>query len=101
MRVSARVALVVSLLGLLLLCAGTTTAGYLIEGHRQHADRDHRLAAAAAYVEHAATRAESKRWQRSLTDKLAALGLSARLTIVSPTSKRSIYQPRSKSSSNA
>ena len=52
LRVSVRVALAVCVLALLWLAAGATAAGYLVEAHHQHTDRDHRLAAAAAYVEH-------------------------------------------------
>jgi signal transduction histidine kinase len=99
LRVPFRVALTVSVLALLLLAAGATTAGYLVEAHSQAADRDHRLAAATAYVNHAATanlgngltQAETKRWQQALTRKLAALQLSAHLIMVSPTSKRTLY----------
>ena len=93
-RVSARVALAGSLLTLLLLAPGAATAGYLVEAHRQHTDRDHRISDVAAYVQQGKTRAEKKSWQKALTRKLAALHLSAQLTIASRTSKRSIYQPR-------
>jgi DNA-binding winged helix-turn-helix (wHTH) protein/HAMP domain-containing protein len=71
-----------------------SAAGYLIETHRQQADGDHRLAAAAAYISNGAAQANTTQWQQALTGKLAALHLSAELTIASPTSKRSIYQPR-------
>ncbi len=87
-RASARVALAVSVLALLLLAAGATTAGYLVEAHNQRIDRAHRLAAAAAYVEHGATQAETTRWQQALTRKLTALGLSAQLTMVCAGGKR-------------
>jgi signal transduction histidine kinase len=80
---SARVALAVSLLALLMLSAGATSAGYLVEAHNQRIDRAHRLADVAAYVKHGATRAETTRWQQTLTRKLTGLGLSAQLTIVS------------------
>jgi signal transduction histidine kinase len=91
LRVRFSVALTVGVLALPLLAAAASAAGYLIETHRQQADRDHRLAAAAAYVEHGQARAETKQWQQALAEKLAALGLTAQLTLVSPTSKRSIY----------
>jgi signal transduction histidine kinase len=94
LRVSVGVALAVCVFAPLGLAAGAAAAGYLVETHHQDADRDHRLAAAAVYVEHGATRAETKPWQQALTEKLAALRLSAQLALVSPTSKRSIYQPR-------
>jgi signal transduction histidine kinase len=90
-QASARVALAISLLALLLLSAGATTAGYLVEAHNQRIDRAHRLADAAAYVEHGAARAKTTRWQQTLTRKLAALGLSAQLTMVSRRSKSAIY----------
>ena len=47
-----------------LLSAGATAAGYLIEAHNQRVDRADRLADAAAYVEHGATRAETTRGNR-------------------------------------
>jgi signal transduction histidine kinase len=93
LRVSVGVALAVSVFAPLGLAAGAAATGYLIETHHQDVDREHRLAAAATYVEHGATRVETQRWQRALTEKLAVLGLSAQLTLVSSTSKRSIYQP--------
>ena len=93
-RVSVRVALAVCVLAPLGLTAAAAAAGYLIESHAQQVARDQRLAAAAAYVEHGARRAESKPWQRALTAKLATLGLSAQLSLVSATSKRSIYMPQ-------
>ncbi len=95
LRVSARVALAASLLALVGLAAAGSAAGYLIEAHRQQAGRDHRLATAAAFVRHGEAKAETKQWQKTLTGKLAALHLSAQLTIASPTSKRSVYQPHS------
>jgi signal transduction histidine kinase len=88
---SARVALATSLLALLLLSAGATTAGYLVEAHSQRTGSASRLADAAAYVEHGATQAETTWWQQTLTRKLAALRLSAQLTMVSRGSKRVIY----------
>jgi signal transduction histidine kinase len=91
LHVSVRVALAVGVFAPLALATAATAAGYLVETHHQHADRDHRLAAAAAYVEHGATLIGTKRWQQGLTGELAALRLSAELTLVSPTSKRSIY----------
>jgi signal transduction histidine kinase len=93
-RVSARIALAASLLTVLLLAAGGSAAGYLVEVHSQRTGRHYRLAAAAAYIQHGAARALSPQWQRALTGKLASLELSAQLTIASATKKRSIYQPR-------
>jgi Flp pilus assembly protein TadG len=90
-RVSARVALAVSLLALLLLSAGAAAAGYLVEARNQRIDLAHGLADAAAYVEHGATQAETTRWQQALTGELTTLGLSAQLTMVSPGGKRVIY----------
>ena len=49
LRASIRVALAVSVLTLVLLAAGATAAGYLIEAGNQSSDRASRLAAAAAY----------------------------------------------------
>ena len=91
LRVSVGVALAVCVFAPLGLAAAAAAAGYLVETHHQDADRGHRLAAAAVYVEHGAAQAETKPWQQALTEKLAALGLSAQLTLVSPASKRSIY----------
>ena len=91
LHVSLRVTLAVGVFAPLGLAAAATAGGYLVETHHQLTDRDHRLAAAAAYVEHGAPRAETTRWQQGLTEKLAELRLSAQLTAVAPTSKRSIY----------
>jgi signal transduction histidine kinase len=101
-RVPFRAALAVSVLALFLLAAAATTAGYLAEAHSQQAGRDHRLAAAAAYVDHVAaanlgngpTQAKTNSWQQALTQQLAALQLNAQLTVVSPTSKRALYMSR-------
>ncbi len=90
-RASARVALVISLLALLLLSAGATATGYLVAAHDQQVDRADRLADAKKYVEHGTTRVETTRWQQTLARKLTALRLSAGLTIVSPGGKRAIY----------
>jgi signal transduction histidine kinase len=90
-RASARVALAVSLLALLLLSAGATAAGYLVEARNQRIDLAHGLADAAAYVEHGATQAETTRWQQALAGELTTLGLSAQLTMVSAGGKRVIY----------
>lgn len=90
-RASARVALAVSLLALLLLSAGAATAGYLVEARNQRIDLAHGLTDAATYVERGATQAETTRWQQALTGEFAMLGLSAQLTMVSPGSKRVIY----------
>lgn len=92
MRLPLRLALAVSVLALLGLAAAATAAGYLVEAHRQHTDRDRRLAAAATYVEHGRARAETTQWQQALTNKLDALGLSAQIILTGgPTRKRPIY----------
>jgi signal transduction histidine kinase len=83
-RVSARVAIAGSLVALLLLAAGATTAGYLLETHSQQSGRNHRLAVAAAFVEHGKAQAETTRWQQTLSEKLAALGLGATLALIGP-----------------
>ena len=90
-RPSLRVALAVSVLALVLLTAGASAVGYLVEAHNQRSDRAHRLAAAAAYVKHGATQAQTTRWQQALTRKLAALGLRVQLTMVWPGGKRTVY----------
>jgi L-amino acid N-acyltransferase YncA len=82
LRASVRAALAVSVLALVLLAAGAAVAGYLVEAHNQRTDRAHRLAAAAAYVEHGATQAGTTRWQQALIRKLTALGLREQLTMV-------------------
>ncbi len=91
LRASVRVALAVCVLALVLLAAGATAAGYLVEAHNQRSDRAHRLAAAAAYLEHGATQAGTTRWQQDLTRTLTALGLGAQLTLVRPGGKRVVY----------
>jgi signal transduction histidine kinase len=92
LHLSARVALAVCVLALPLLAAAASGAGYLVERHRQQTDRDHRLAAAASYVQHGAARADTTQWQRALTRKLAALGLAASLTLAGPPDgKRLLY----------
>jgi signal transduction histidine kinase len=78
-------------LALILLAAGATAAGYLVEAHNQASDRANRLAAAAAYVQQGATQAGTTRWQRALTGKLTVLGLGAQLTMVGPGGKRVVY----------
>ena len=99
LRVSIRVALALCVLALLLLAAAASVAGYRVEAHRQQADRDHRLAAAAAYVQQGKTQAETKQWQQALTGKLAALGLGASLTLVGPPDgKRLLYNQSYQSS---
>ena len=91
-RVSIRVALALCVLALALLAAAAGAAGYLVETHRQQADRDHRLATAAAYVQHGKAQATTSRWRRSLTGQLAALRLGASLTLVGPPDgKRLLY----------
>jgi signal transduction histidine kinase len=89
--VSIGVALAVCVFAPVGLAAAGAAAGYLVETEHQHTDRDDQLATAAAYVEHGANRAETTSWQRALTAKLGALGLTAQLALGSPTSKRSIY----------
>ena len=92
LRVSFRVALAVCVLALLLLAAAASAAGYLVETHRQQNDRDHRLGAAAAYVQLGKAHAGSTRWQLALTRKLAAFGLGASLTLAGPPDgKRLLY----------
>jgi HAMP domain-containing protein len=92
LRVPFRAALAVCVLALLGLAAAATAAGFLLEADRQRTDRDHRLAAAAGYVERDAAYAETTDW-RALTEKLAALQLSAQLIIPSPTGKPGISRP--------
>jgi signal transduction histidine kinase len=91
LRASVRVALAVSVLALVLLAAVATTSGYLVEDHNQRSDLDHRLAAAAAYVEHGAAQARTTRWQQALTRTLTALGLRAQLTMVGSQGKSVMY----------
>ena len=91
LRASLRVALAVSVLALVLLTAGATAVGYLVEARNQRSDRAHRLAAAAAYVNHRATQAGTTRWQQAVTRKLTALGLRAQLTMVWLGGKRVVY----------
>jgi signal transduction histidine kinase len=93
-HVSARVALAVSMLAMLLLSAGAASVGYLAEAQDQRADRAQRLAEVARYVKHGAQQAGNARWQRALSRRLAALDLNAELTIVAPGSKRAIYVSR-------
>jgi len=90
LRVPLRAALAVCVLALLLLAAAATAAGFLLEANHQRTGRDHRLAAAAVYVEHAKAQAQTTGWH-ALTEKLAALRLSAQLIVTSPTGKRSVY----------
>jgi HAMP domain-containing protein len=91
LRASVRVALAACVLALVLLTAGATAAGYLIEAHNQNSDRAHRLAAAAAYLEHHATQAETTQWQQAMTRMLTTLGLRAQLTMVWLGGKRVVY----------
>ena len=98
-RVSIRVALALCVLALALLAAAAGAAGYLVETHRQQAGRDHRLAAAAAYVQHGKAQAETSHWRRGLTGQLAALRLGASLTLVGPPDgKRLLYNQSYQSS---
>ena len=92
LRASVRVALAISVLALVLLAAGATAAGYLVEAHNQRSDQAHRLAAAAAYVEHGVAQAETTLWQEALTRKLAELGLRAVLSMVSRGGKLVVYE---------
>jgi signal transduction histidine kinase len=92
LRASVRVALAASVLALVLLAAGATAAGYLVEAGNQRSDRAQRLAAAAAYVNHGTTQAGTTRWQQALTRKLTALGLREQLTMVWPGGKRVVYE---------
>ena len=94
-RVSIRVALATCVLALALLAAVAAAAGYLVETHRQQADRDHRLAAAATYVQHGKAQARTSHWRRGLDWQLAALGLgaSARRSPALPMGNASLYQP--------
>jgi signal transduction histidine kinase len=86
LRIPLRAALIVSVLVLLGLAAAATAVGFLVEADRQEGDRDHRLAAAAAYVEHNKAQVETTGWH-ALTVKLAALRLSAQLIMTFPTGK--------------
>jgi signal transduction histidine kinase len=78
-------------LALVLLTAGASAAGYLVEARSQRSGQAHRLAAAAAYVKHGATQAETTRWQQALARKLTALGLRVQLTMVWPGGKHTVY----------
>ncbi|MDX6391539.1 MAG: hypothetical protein QOJ73_2602 [Streptosporangiaceae bacterium] len=91
LRGSLRVALAVSMLALVLLTAGATAVGYLVEARNQRSDRAQLLAAAAAYVSHHATQAETTRWQQAVGRKLTTLGLRAQLTMVWLGGKRVVY----------
>lgn len=95
-RFSVRVAASVALLALLLVTAGATAAGYLVEAHNQRIDREHRLADAAAYIQRSTQRAGTASWKQALSRKLAALALSVQLTVVSPAQKRSLNARPSK-----
>ena len=91
LRAPVRVALAVSVLALVLLTAGATAVGYLVEARNQRSGRAHRLAAAAAYVSQHATQAGTTRWQQAVTRELTALGLRAQLTVVWLGGKRVVY----------
>jgi signal transduction histidine kinase len=88
---SVRVALAVSVLALVLLTTGAAAVGYLVEAGNQRSDRAHRLAVAAAYVQHGAPQAQTTRWQQALARRLTALGLRVQLTMVWPGGKRIVY----------
>jgi signal transduction histidine kinase len=97
-RVPFRVAFAGSVLVLLLFAAAATAGGYVVEAHHQQADRDHRLATAEAYANHAASSlrqglapAEAQRFQQAMAGKLAGFGVGAQLTLISPTGKRLLY----------
>jgi signal transduction histidine kinase len=89
LRVPFRAALALSVLALLALAAAATAAGFLVEAERQRTDRDNRLAAAAAYVEHGKAQTQTTGWQ-ALTERLVALRLSAQLITPAPTAKRGV-----------
>ena len=89
--VSFRLALAVSLLALLGLGGAATAAGYFVEAHDQQTGRDRRLAAAASYLEHVLGQPGAAPWEQALTQKLAALRLSAEIWLVSPTARRVVY----------
>ena len=90
--VSIRVALALCVLALALLAAAAGAAGYLVETHRQQADRHRRLATASAYIRHGEAQAGATQWQQALSRKLAALGLGASLTLIGPPDgKRLLY----------
>jgi signal transduction histidine kinase len=91
LRAPVRVALAVSVLALVLLTAGATAGGYLVEARNQRSDQARQLAAAAAYANHDATQAGTTRWQQAVTRKLTELGLYAQLTMVWPGGKRVVY----------
>lgn len=91
LRAPVRVALAGCVLALVLLTAGATAAGYLVEARNQTSDRAHLLAAAEAYVRHHATQAETTRWQQAMTRRLTALGLRAQLTMVWLGGKHVVY----------
>ena len=84
LRVPLRPGLAMGVLALLGIAAAATAVGFLLEADRQKSDRDHRLAAAAAYVEHDEAQIETAGWH-ALTEKLAALRLSAQLIVPLPT----------------
>jgi signal transduction histidine kinase len=90
-RLSVRVALAVSMLGLLALTAAAAGAGYLIKSHSERADPARRLAAAEAYVEQHRSAAQTPQSGGALARRLDALRLGAALTLVSPTSKQLLF----------
>jgi signal transduction histidine kinase len=91
LRASIRVALAASVLALVLLTAGATAAGDLVEAHDLRSDRANRLAAAAAYVRHHGTQAKTAQWQQGVTRELTGLGLRAELTMAWLGGKRLVY----------
>ncbi len=91
LRASLRVALAVSVLALVLLTAGATAVGYLVEARNQRSDQAQLLAAAAAYVSHHATQPETTRWQQAVGRNLTTFGLRAQLTMVWLGGKRVVY----------
>jgi signal transduction histidine kinase len=80
--VSVRVFLAISVLALLLVSGAVAAAAFLLHQQRQRSDRDDRLAAAAAYVEHRQASATSDAWRRAFARRLDALDLSAEVTLL-------------------
>jgi signal transduction histidine kinase len=80
--VSVRMFLLLSVLALLALSGAAALPAFLLEQHSQRSDRDERLTAAAAYVEHRNAEVLSRSWQGAFARKLDALDLSAELAVV-------------------
>jgi signal transduction histidine kinase len=101
LRVSARAALAGSLLVLVLLACGAAAAGYLIDARIQQSDRDGQTAAVRARVEQVAssvtkglTGIETQRRLDALVRRIAPIPVTARLTVISPTSRSVLYSAR-------